>query len=126
MSITAARKTTIVFSGDLAGTNEYEADDNVESPGQMFTYTFTAAATNGTVFVPPGTEANATVVPTCLTILKPSDYTGTIILKTLEATPNDEGIPLHPTDPDSISIAATVTQFCIVVSEDVALRLLWT
>jgi hypothetical protein len=112
----AARKITIAFSGDINGTQEFDAEDNSSSPATTGPLSLTTGA--NTIIVPTGGAA-----PTCCTIVKPSDNTATITLKGISG---DTGVKLHPTDPDSISIASDVTQFVLTVSADVNLRFVWS
>ncbi len=65
--------------------------------------------------------------PTALTIVKSSDYVGTLILKGDSGASDAEGIYLHPTDPDTISIDAD-NQDSIILKASAActVRLIWT
>jgi hypothetical protein len=117
MTVTARRKTTVVFAGDVAGTQEYDAAYNTDSPGVV--QIATLASGNNTVTVPSGGTT-----PTCVTIVKPSDNTTAITFKGIAG---DTGVRLHDTDPDSISIHSGVTSFVLhCAAEIVGVRVVWS
>lgn len=117
MTATARRKTTIVFAGDVGGTQEYEAAYNGTSPAATTPYAL--AAGNNTIPIPTGA--------TCLTIVKPSDNTVGISLKGLSGDTIGTGsFALHPTDPDSISLSPDVSSIVIAVDDVVTVRLVWS
>jgi hypothetical protein len=113
MSAKAERTITLVFSGDVRGTQEIEAADvdaSVATVGQL-----AISAGNATITIPTGAKS--------VTIVKPSDHTGII---TLKGVAGDTGVKLHPTDPDTISLHSTMTTFVLTVSVDVIIRTFWT
>jgi hypothetical protein len=115
MSTVAQRKVTIVLSGDVAGTQEYEAEDNDASPAWLAIGTL--AAGNNTFLVPTGGST-----PRAFTITKPSDNT---VALTLKGVNGDTGIRLHDTDPDSFSLDSSVTQIVIhAAAEVVGIRIM--
>lgn len=116
MSTTAKRKTTITFSGDVAGTQEIEAADNTASAGSVQIVNLSSGA--NTITVPTGGT-----VPTCCTITKPSDNTTSI---TFKGVTGDTGVRLHNTDPDSISIHSSVTTFCLTAGAAMIVRIFWS
>ncbi len=117
MSVRAQRKATIVFSGDVGGTQEIEAEDNTDSPAQIQIVTLAVGA--NTITVPSGGST-----PTCCTIIKPSDNTTSI---TLKGVTGDTGIRLHNTDPDCISVYSSVSSFVLTAgAEIIGVRLVWT
>jgi hypothetical protein len=126
MTTTAARKIEIAFTGDLVGTQEYEAAVNTDTPAAVQVYELLAGA--ATTFVVPS-EANGfgAFTPKAVTIIKPSDYVGTLILKGSSGASDAEGVYLHATDPDSISIDADVQSSIVLkASADCTVRLIWT
>lgn len=113
MSATARRKTTIVFAGDVGGTQEYDATYNTSSPAATYP-------------VELGSGANTISKPTnatCVTIVKPSDNTTSL---TFKGVTGDTGVRLHDTDPDSISLAASVTTFVLTAGAAMTVRLVWS
>ena len=117
MTSTARRKTTIVFAGDVGGTQEYDAAYNETSPAATTPYAL--ASGNNTIPIPDGA--------TCLTIVKPSDNTVGISLKGLSGdTVGTGALPLHPTDPDSISLSPDASSVVIAADNVVTVRLVWT
>lgn len=116
----AERSIKIVYSGEVGGTQEIEAADNDESPQMIQVVTCDGNTVDefeeivlGVVVVdiPDGATA--------VTIMKPSDYTGTIRL-------GIDGIYLHPTDPDSISLGEDTGELSFYCSEAISLRLFWS
>jgi len=100
MAVTASRKTTIVYTGDVTGTEVIEAADSEASPGAV---TFQALASGfNSITVPSSTGVTVTSV----TIKPPTGNTTTI---TLKGVTGDTGVALHPSDPTTIGIASTVT-----------------
>ncbi len=117
MSATSNRKVTVVYSGDVGGTQELAAAENQSSPAMIEQL----VCENGinTVIVPEGA--------TCCTITKPSDNT---VALTFKGADEDTGMQMHDTDPDSFSIHANTESFVIYadLGEDGActLRLFWS
>ena len=117
MTATARRKTTIVFAGDVGGTQEYEAAYNATSPAT--TQLQVLASGNNIITIPAGA--------TCLTIVKPSDNTVVLALKGYSGEAVGTGsFPLHPTDTDSISISPDSTTVVISADGAVTVRLVWS
>lgn len=117
MASTAKRTTTITYSGDVGGTEAIAAADNTASPAQVQIVTLASGA--NTITVPTGGTT-----PKCCTIMKPSDNATAI---TLKGVTGDTGVALHLTDPDSISIGATVTTFVLTAgAQIIGVRLFWS
>lgn len=117
MATTSERKTTITYSGDVGGTQVIEAADNTASPGQV--QIVTLANGDNTITVPTGGTT-----PKCVTIVKPSDNATAI---TFKGVAGDTGRRLHDTDPDSISLHSTVTNFILNAGASITgVRLFWT
>ncbi len=128
MATRARRKITLTFSGEIDGENEYNAAENVESP--VYVQTYTMVAGNHHQFIVPS-ALNAGLGgagdAVCVTILKPSDYTGTIILKGATTASDAEGVYLHPTDPDCITIDPSVQEAIVLKpSAECIIRLVWS
>lgn len=118
MSATARRKIIITFNGDVAGEQEYEAAEVSDSVAAIQTYTMAAATP--TVFICP---ASSDQDPKSATIIKPSDYAGTLTLKGLSG---DTGILLSPTEPDTITMGDGQTSFVLLASAECFIRVVWT
>lgn len=116
MSVTASRVTTITYSGDISGTEQINATDNEDSPGQMEIKTLALGA--NTITVPGGGST-----PVACTIVKPSANATAI---TLKGVTGDTGIALHLTDPDTISLQGVTSFVLTAAAEIVGVRLLWT
>lgn len=113
MSATASRTTTIVYSGDVAGTQEIAAADNDSSPAVVDIAALTTGANTITV------KTGATAV----TIVPPSDNTASIVLKGITG---DTGVGLLRTDPTTIALDPGTASFVLTVGADVTVRLFWT
>ncbi len=114
---TATRKTTIVYSGDVDGTQELAAATNADSPAMVELQTL--ASGNNTITVP-----TAGTVPTAVTIVPPTDNTNAITLKGVNG---DTGIRIHDTDPTSLALDDSVTSFVLNAADTVTgLRLYWS
>jgi hypothetical protein len=125
MSVSSTRKTQIVFTGDVDGTQEYEAATNDTSPGTVQVVELSPDSPNGTTIILPDfgiTELDAR----CVTIIKPAGNTADITLKGNSGVANADGIKLHPTDPDSLTFKSTVESFVLHATDVVVLRLVWT
>lgn len=117
MTSTARRKTTIVFAGDVGGTQEYDAAYNETSPAATAPHNLVAG--NNVIAIPTGA--------TCVTIVKPSDNTVALALKGYSGESVGTGsFPLHPTDPDSISLDSASTTIVLSAADVVTVRLVWT
>jgi len=103
MSVTATRSQTIVYTGDVTGTETVSAASNAASPGQIEIKTLASGA--NTITVPTG---GSTVV-SC-TIIPPTGNTNSI---TLKGVTGDTGIRVHNTDPTTIAIDSSVATFCL-------------
>lgn len=120
--VIVSRRIALSLSGDVDGVQEYEAAVNTDSPGQIVAYTISAGAE--ITFVDPA-QFNGTT-STAVTIIKPSDYSGTLILKGSSDSLDAEGIRLHPTDPDTISLGVNTQNIVIKASAECTIRLIWT
>lgn len=117
MSATGTRKITISYSGDVVlPAEEFPAVNNTASPAQV--QLISLAMGDNAVAVPTGGST-----PTACTIVKPS---GNALLIKLKSVNGDAGVPLHHTDPDSISIDSTCAGFVLNAAGAVNVRLLWT
>jgi len=122
MAATAKRKITVTYYGDVGGASpghahENSAADNSASPAQI--QIMTLAAGDNTITAPGGGST-----PKACTIVKPSGNTVAIKLK---GAGGDTGVRLHDTDPDTISIDASVSSFILnAAAEVVGVRLFWT
>lgn len=117
MSTQSSRTVTIVFTGDVVGTQSVVAATNAASPGGVDIITLAGGV--NTVTVPTGGTT-----PTAVTILPPSGNTQTLILK---GVTGDTGVGLHLTDPTTIALAASVTTFVLTAGGTVTgLRLYWS
>lgn len=116
MAVTSNRNITLIFQGDVVGTDNLEAAENVASPGSITIHTLASGA--NTITAPVG----ATV--TGATILPPAGNTQTLILK---GVTGDTGVGLHLTDPSSLALAASVTTFCLTAGGTITgLRVFWS
>jgi hypothetical protein len=117
MSVSAIRTITIVYSGDVTGTETIVAATNAASAGSVEIKTLAAGA--NTITVPTGGT-----VPTACTIVPPTGNTQTLVLK---GVTGDTGIGLHLTDPSTIALASSVTTFCLTAGNTITgLRLYWS
>ena len=117
MSVAAARKVTIAFTGDFVATNEFNAASNTLSPGQTDVITLPTGAT--TITPPTGGSS-----PMAVTVIPPSTNTIALTLKGIAA---DTGIGLHLTDPTSIGLASTTATFVLSAASTITgVRLIWT
>ncbi len=113
MSASSRRKTTIIFAGDVGGTQEHEAAYNTSSPAASYP-------------VELGSGANTITKPTnatCVTIVKASDNTTSL---TFKGVAGDTGVRLHDTDPDSITLHSSVTTFVLTTGAAMTVRLVWS
>lgn len=116
MSVSATRSQTIVFTGDVTGTETVTAAVNAASPGQIQLLTLASGA--NTITAPTGGST-----PTAVTILPPA---GNVQTLTLKGITGDTGVALHLTDPTTIALAAGVTTFVITAGNTVTgMRLYW-
>lgn len=103
MSTSSTRTTTIVNTGDVAGTQTISAATNAAAPGQIEVKTLSSGA--NTITVPTGGTT-----PTAVTIVPPSGNTQTIVIKGITG---DTGVGMHLTDPFTLSLAAATATFVI-------------
>ncbi len=117
MATTAARVTTITYTGDTTGVEALGAASNSASPGAIELKTL--ASGFNTITLPTG---GSTVV--ACTIVPPS---GNIVALTLKGVTGDTGVPLHLTDPTSIAFASGTTTFGLLAGGSlVGVRFYWT
>jgi len=117
MAVTATRSITVVYSGDVVGTQTHDAADNAVSPGQMDLVTLASGA--NTITVPTGGST-----PTAVTIIPPASNA---VVLTLKGVAGDTGIALHLTDPTSIALPTSVTTFVInAASTCTGVRFIWS
>lgn len=118
MSVSAARETTIQFTGDLELSVTEVAEVNAVSPGQINVIDLTTG--NNTVVIPTAGSTQATAV----TIIPPPDNTSVI---TLKGSNSDTGIALHTTGPATITLNLTTTGIVLAVTTTTAgVRLVWS
>jgi len=117
MAVTATRSTTIVYSGDVVGTETISAASNTASPGQVQILTLSSGF--NTITLPTG----GSTVNAC-TIVPP---TANVVTMTLKGITGDTGVPLHLTDPTTIAFASGTTTFGITTNAILTgLRLYYT
>lgn len=117
MSVSAARTQTIVYTGDVTGTESVAAATNLASPGSVTLHTLASGA--NTITAPTG---GSTVV--AATIVPPSGNTQTL---TIKGVTGDTGVALHLTDPTTLALAASVTTFCLTAGGTITgLRIYWS
>lgn len=118
MAVTAVRSTVITFSGDVSSNLQYDAADNIESPGSRTIQDLASGA--NTITVPSATSITVTAV----TIIPPADNEETI---TLKGVTGDTGVSLHPTDPTTIALASGVVNFVLTAGDAIAdVAFVWT
>ena len=118
MAVTAERKVTIAFSGDLESQNSFYATANTASPAQIQLVEL-ASGTN--TITPPSVSG---IVNTAVTFIPPS---GNTALVTLKGVAGDTGIPLHLTDPTTVAIDTTFTTLVLSAASTVSgFRLVWS
>lgn len=116
MGINSTRQSTVVFTGDL-NFSFSTSSANSSSPGVEQLITLASGA--NTIAVP-----TAGTVPTACTIVKPA---GNVVAITLKGASGDTGVPLHPTQHDTISVGAAVTSFVLTAATQVVgVRLIWS
>lgn len=117
MSVSAVRTVSLVYSGDVVGTETLTAATNAASPGQMEVKILASGA--NTITPPAGST------PVSVTIVPP---TGNVITLTLKGVTGDTGILLHPTDPFTLSLGSPTATFVITAGSLFATgtRFYWT
>lgn len=117
MSVSATRTITIVYTGDVAGTETVSAATNAASPGSVTIHTLASGV--NTITVPTGGST-----PTAATILPPTGNVQTIILK---GVTGDTGVGLHLTDPTVIALASSTATFALTAGGTITgLRIYWS
>jgi hypothetical protein len=117
MATTSNRTISVAFTGDLISSLAFAAAANVASPGSISILTL--ASGFNTITLPTGgsTVKGAIIVP-------PSGNTQTLTLKGITG---DTGVPLHKTDPCSITFETGTTTFGLTAGGTVTgLRIIWT
>ena len=118
MSTTSKRNIQVEFSGDVTTEIIKSAADNAVSPATELIQTLTIGA--NTIIAP----VVSGVVVTGLTIVPPAGNTS---LMTLKGVTGDTGVPLHLTDPSSISLDTTFTSLVINAAAGiVGVRFVWS
>lgn len=118
MSVTSSRTLQIQFSGDITEQVIQSALDNNASPGMSVLQTLALGANTITAPVVSGFLA------TGLTIIPPA---GNLIQMTLKGLTGDTGIPLHLTDPTSLSLGTTFVSLVLnAAASIVGVRLIWS
>ena len=115
MATQSVRTTTIVYSGDINGTETSGGAANAASPGQMQIITLASGA---------NTITTPTTTTTACTIVLPA---GNTHLVTLKGVTGDTGVILHLTDSTTIALDATATSFCLTAAAQiVGVHLIWS
>ena len=118
MSVTSSRTVQIQFSGDNTEQIIQSALDNTVSPGMNVIQTLSSGANTITAPVVSG------IVVTGLTIIPPSGNTSLITLKGITGY---TGVPLHLTDPASLSLNTTFVSLVLnAAASIVGVRLIWS
>jgi hypothetical protein len=112
---------SVTFTGDVVGTDAFNAAANAVSPGQIQILSLSTGA--NTVTVPAISGPAGTVTPTACTLV-PS--VGNTVVLTLKGVSGDTGIRLHNTDPSSLALDSSVATFVINASAAAAVRALWS
>lgn len=117
MPTQSVRTQTITFTGDVTATQSNAALQNPNSPG-----------VNQLISLVTG--PNAIAVPTAgattvaVTIIPPA---GNTVAMTLQGVGGDAGILLHPTDPTTLALGATVSTFVITAAAAITgVRFIWS
>lgn len=134
MSTAARRTVTIVSAGDVEGENIIPADNNATAPGVIQNVDLEAPGYVGDVWTETEVEVTVPTGATAVTIQKPGDNAMRIRLKG-DSGGDTVGMLLHPTDPDSISLASGVASFWLANAArmtedetpvDVTVKLFWS
>ncbi len=117
MATISTRSITIVYSGDVVGSQIIDAAENAAAPGSVEIKNLSSGA--NTITVPTG----GTTVTAC-TIVPPVGNTTNI---TLKGVTGDTGVVLHDTDPSSISLDPSQTTFVLTAAAGITgVRLYWS
>jgi hypothetical protein len=118
MSVTSKRTIQVQLDGDISLGIIQSALDNIVSSGEVDIVTLSPGANTITAPVVSG------LVVTGLTVIPPA---GNISLITLKGVSGDTGIPLHLTDPVSLSLDTTFTSLVLnAAAQIVGVRLIWS
>lgn len=118
MATLAKRTITVIFSGDITGTETKKAADNSASPGVNELRTL--ASGFNTITVP----IIGTNIPTGVTIIPPASN---IVNITLKGVTGDTGVQLHDSDPSSIALDPSVTTIGLTAaSQIIGVRFIWS
>ncbi len=115
MAANARRKITLTLSGDVDGEQEINAADNADSPASV---TVHALNVGDNIITAPTPNTK-----TAVTIVKDGDHEGALYLK---GVVGDDGIRLHPTDPDTISLHDEQLVIVLNASVITTVRCFWT
>lgn len=115
MASSSTRTITIVYTGDVSGTETISAATNTNSPASVTLHALSSGA--NTITVPTGGT-----VPTACVIVPPS---GSTVALTLKGISGDTGILIHKTDPTTIALDSSVTTFVINAASSVNIRIFW-
>lgn len=108
----------VEFSGDVAFSQPFSANENSESPGENLIVTLSSGNNSIT---PPSVSG---VVITGLTIVPPAGNTNIITLKGVNG---DSGIPLHLTNPFYLSLGSGFSSLVLSAAGSiVGVRLIWS
>lgn len=117
MAVAATRLVRVVYTGDIMGTEDFNAAANAASPGSVELRTLASGA--NTITLPTGGSTVKAV-----TIIPP---TGNVVTLTLKGVTGDTGVPLHLTDPTSIALASGTVNFVLTTNAILTgLRLVWS
>lgn len=133
MAAASRRKITVTFSGDVEGEEILDADGNAASPASVQLVALPAPALDESeIWTETEVEVTVPAGATAVTILKDGANVSPIRFKG-DGGGDTVGIKLHPTDPDSISLASTVTAFWLSNAApedsddgDTTVRLFWS
>ncbi len=118
MASTSNRTINLTFTGDHVASPVVAAATNAVSPAAIAA-PITLAAGDNQIIIPQGGTT-----PTCVTIVKPPGNTARLALKAVQG---DAGFLLHKTDPDSVSIDPSMTDFVInAASQVTGVTLIWS
>jgi hypothetical protein len=119
MAVASQRSIAIVMTGDIAITTSVSAAQNTNAPGDVDVFSLALGA--NTITLPTGGTA-----PLGATIVPPPGNTQALTLKGIAG---DTGIPIHKTDPTSISFDASAPPASFVLNSAGVvngLRVIWT
>jgi hypothetical protein len=117
MSTQSVRTQTITLTGDVTATQSVSALMNPASPGVNELKSLVTGP--NAINVPTG---GATAV--AVTIVPPA---GNTVAMTLQGVGGDAGILLHPTDPSTLALGATVSTFVITAAGPITgVRFIWS